>query len=87
MDPSKTFQVNKWLRIALSIGVLFLGAVIGWGADYDWTQIVTKETAGKIVFAFGLLKTIYASFAPGSGVATTPTDGYVVTQRGIQKLP
>lgn len=87
MDPANTFQVNKWLRLFLSVVVALLGAVITWGSTYDWTQIVSPETAGKLVFAIGVLKTVYASFAPSKGVATTPTDNYVITQRGVTRLP
>jgi hypothetical protein len=36
-----------------ALGALHLMGSLG----YDWTQIVTKETAGKIVFVIGLLKT------------------------------
>lgn len=81
-----TVQVNKWIRMALAILIALLGAFISWGAGYDWTQIMSTETAGKLVFFFGLLKTAYSAFAPASGKATVPTDGYVITQRGITKV-
>jgi hypothetical protein len=81
-----TFQVNKWLRFSLAAAIVLLGAFIGWGATYDWTQVVSVETAGKIVFVFGLLKTAYTAFAPSSGSGSLPTDSYIVTQRGITKV-
>lgn len=87
VKPTQTFQINKWLRVFLSLLVALLGAVITWGTSYDWAKIMDADTAGKMVFALGVLKTLYAAFAPGSGVATTPTDGYVITQRGVVKLP
>jgi hypothetical protein len=81
-----TFQVNKWLRFALSAFVALLGALIAWGLDYDWTKVVDAKTAGTIVFVIGLLKTAYAAFAPSSGSGSLPTDSYIITQRGITKV-
>jgi hypothetical protein len=81
-----TFQVNKWLRMALAAVIVLLGALIGWGTEFDWTQVVSKETAGKLVFLFGLLKTAYTAFAPSSGSGSLPTDSYIITQRGITKV-
>lgn len=82
----KTFQVNKWVRFTLAAAIVLLGAFIGWGTTYDWTQLVSVETAGKIVFVFGLLKTAYTAFAPSSGSGSLPTDSYIITQRGITKV-
>jgi hypothetical protein len=81
-----SIQVNKWIRVALAGLIALLGAFISWGAGYDWTQIMTKETAGKLVFVFGLLKTAYSAFAPAAGKGTVPTDSYIITQRGITKV-
>jgi hypothetical protein len=81
-----SIQINKWIRFALAAVVAILGGLIAWGQTYDWTQIVSKETAGTIVFLIGLLKTAYTAFAPSSGKGTAPTDGYIITQRGITKV-
>jgi hypothetical protein len=81
-----TFQVNKWLRFALSALVAILGALIAWGLKYDWTKIVDAQTAGTIVFLIGLVKTAYVAFAPASGSGSLPTDSYIITQRGITKV-
>jgi hypothetical protein len=81
-----TIQVNKWIRFGLAAIVTILGALIAWGQSYDWTQIVSKETAGTIVFLIGILKTVYTAFAPAAGSGTAPTDSYIITQRGVTKV-
>lgn len=81
-----TFQVNKWVRFALAAVVALLGALIGWGLDYDWTKVVDPVTAGRIVCAIGVIKTLYTAFAPSSGSGSLPTDSYIITQRGITKV-
>jgi hypothetical protein len=81
-----SIQVNKWLRFALSAVVALLGALIAWGASYDWTNVVDPKTAGIIVFLIGALKTAYNAFAPAAGTGTVPTDSYIITQRGITKV-
>jgi hypothetical protein len=81
-----TFQVNKWVRFALAAAVSLLGALIGWGLDYDWTKVVDPVTAGRIVFFIGAIKTMYTAFAPSAGSASAPTDSYIITQRGITKV-
>lgn len=82
----RTFQVNKWVRMALAIAVALLGAFIGWALEYDWTKVVDVPTAGKIVAIIGIIKTLYVAFAPGSGSGSLPTDSYIITQRGITKV-
>lgn len=86
LKVENTIQVNKWIRVALSVMVAVLGGLIAWGLAYDWTKIVDAETAGKIVFVIGVIKTLYGAFAPASGTATVPTDSYIITQRGVTKV-
>lgn len=86
LKVENTVQVNKWIRMALSAAVAILGGLIAWATSYDWAKIMEPETAGKIVFILGVVKTLYAAFAPASGTATVPTNGYVITQRGITKV-
>jgi len=74
------FQVNKYIRLALS----FLIAIMGVAVAVDWTQFVNAKTAGTIVAVIGFVKMAYNAFAPGLGVPTIPTDSKVITQKSVQ---
>lgn len=71
------FQVNKYIRVLLSLFV----AVLGWAMAFDWTTIVNAKTAGTILGILGFIKMGYAAFAPSSDKSTVPTGGVVVTQK------
>lgn len=71
------FQVNKWIRVLLSLCV----AVLGWAMSFDWTTLVSPQTAGTIIGVLGLVKVAYATFAPSADKGTVPTGGVVVTQK------
>jgi hypothetical protein len=71
------FQVNKYIRIVMSLFV----AVLGWAMSFDWTTIVTTQTAGTIIGILGLIKVGYATFAPASDKATLPTGAAIITQK------
>jgi hypothetical protein len=71
------FQVNKWIRVAMSLFV----AVLGWAMVFDWSSVLNAKTAATIVGFLGLIKATYATFAPSSDKATEPTGGTIITQK------
>jgi hypothetical protein len=71
------FQVNKWIRVVMSLGV----AALGWAMAFDWTTVVNAKTAGTIVGILGFIKMAYAAFAPSSDKGTEPTGGAIITQK------
>jgi hypothetical protein len=74
------FQVNKWIRLALSLGM----AAIAWAEGFDWTSIVDPKTALIIVGGFALIKSAYNAFAPSTGVDAQATHGWIITQKAIR---
>lgn len=77
--PKGQFQVNKWVRLALTV---FMG-VIGILIAVDWSQYVDPKTGGTIVLILSLIKGAYETFAPSSDKATVPTGGYLVSHEAV----
>lgn len=82
---NKRFQVNKWIRLALSILLVMLGAAITYASGLDWKTIVGPDKAGLAVVIISLIKTIYESFAPAAGVQVAPTTGTkIITHEALK---
>lgn len=77
--PEGQFQVNKWVRLALTV----LMGVIGTLVAVDWTQYVDPKTGGTIVGVLALIKAAYEAFAPSSDKATVPTGGSIVSHEAV----
>jgi hypothetical protein len=76
------FQVNKYIRMALSFAVWALGVSVFFADSIDWTKLgLSPERAGGVVAVIGALKFFYNSFAPSSMKATIPTGKTVITQK------
>jgi hypothetical protein len=75
---AKQFQVNKYLRMALS-AVSFLTGV---AMAVDWTKVFDAKTAGTIVATIGFVKGFYEYFAPDKETGTVPTGKAVITHVG-----
>lgn len=69
--------LNKWIRAALSVGIILLGGL----EALNWTDLVSPQTAGVVVGAIGIFKLIFNVLAPASGQIARPTNGTVVTQK------
>jgi hypothetical protein len=79
------FQVNKYIRMALSFLIGVLGVAIFFADSIDWTKLgLSPERAGGIVAVIGALKFFYNSFAPSSMKATIPTGNTVITQKATK---
>lgn len=76
----KGFQINKWIRIALSATQAVIGFLLLLGDNINWNGLVGQKTGATIVMAIGLIKAAYASFAPAPGLGTVPTGNPIVTQ-------
>ncbi len=62
-------QVNKWIRLALTIGqAVFTSLIV-----YPWTDLVGADGAAKIVLGITILKGIIDGLAPAAGTVTSPT--------------
>lgn len=72
-ETGKQFQVNKWVRLGLSLLIVIFGAIITFALQYDWTTVVDPKTASVIVLGIGVIKSIYDSFAPSAGSNVIPT--------------
>lgn len=76
------FQVNKWIRIALSLGM----AAIAWAEGFDWTTVLGTKSALIVVGAIALVKAAYNAFAPSAGVDSQGTNGWIITQKAIKPM-
>jgi hypothetical protein len=83
MPQVQQFQVNKWIRIALSLGM----AAIAWAEGFDWTTVLGTKPALIVVGAIALIKAAYNAFAPSTGVDTTATNGWIITQKAVTRTP
>ena len=80
--PTEQFQVNKWIRAALSFLIGIVGVAIFFADSIDWTKLgLSPERAGGVVAVIGAIKFAYNLFAPSSMKATVPTGGTVITQK------
>jgi hypothetical protein len=70
-------QVNKWIRMVLGAATMLLA----WLASYNWSDLVSAQTATFIVGGIGLVQTIIAGIAPGPKTPVAP-----VTKGGLKGL-
>jgi hypothetical protein len=67
--------VNKWVQFALAA----LVALLGFAASFDWTTLVSPQTAGVIVGVIGVFKMLTNALAPAPGKTANATDGSIIT--------
>jgi hypothetical protein len=67
--------VNKWIQFALAA----LVALLGFASSFDWTTLVSPQTAGVIVGVIGVFKMLTNAIAPAPGKTLAPTDGAIIT--------
>ncbi len=67
--------VNKWVQFALAA----LVALLGFASSFDWTTIVSPQSAGIIVGVIGVFKMMTNALAPAPGTGAAPTDGTIIT--------
>jgi hypothetical protein len=67
--------INKWVQFALAA----LVALLGFAASFDWTALVSPQTAGVIVGVIGVFKMLTNALAPGAGKSAAATDGSIIT--------
>jgi hypothetical protein len=67
--------INKWVQFALAA----LVALLGFAASFDWTALVSPQTAGVIVGVIGVFKMLTNALAPGAGKTAAATDGSIIT--------
>lgn len=75
-------QVNKWVRLALTIGqAIFTSLIV-----YPWSDLVGADSAAKIVLGITVIKGIIDSLAPAAGTVTQPTTSgsqALITHRAV----
>jgi hypothetical protein len=81
------FQINKWIRVALSSVVTLTGFLLLLADNINWNGLLGAKTGATIVMVIGLIKVAYAALAPSANQATKPTGGTVVTQVAVGPNP